>query len=80
MWFVRKEGKWGGGGEGWGVGWGETGTGKSLRTHLSKLPFSNLPFTIVHTNITDRKKSGPVCNHYRENLVSLQSPGEGGVP
>ena len=33
-------------GRGWegGVGTGK-GTGKSMRTHLSKLPFSNLPFS-----------------------------------
>ena len=32
---------------GGGVGTGK-GTGKSMRTRLSKLPFSNLPFIIVH--------------------------------
>ena len=43
---MENEGK---GGRGWGVWDGGVGTGKgtgkSIRTRLSKLPFSNLPFS-----------------------------------
>ena len=42
---VGNQGEGARGGEGWGgVGTGK-GTGKSMHTRLSKLPFSNLPFS-----------------------------------
>ena len=42
---MENEGGWGG--VGWGTG---KGTGKSMRTHLSKLPFSKLPFSFSPTS------------------------------
>ena len=48
-WIMRAKGKVGGG---WGRGVGaDKGTGKSMRTRLSKLPFSKLPLSLSSISV-----------------------------
>ena len=49
--LVENKGKGGRGGGGWGVVWEPAkGTGKSMRTRLSNLPFGKLPFSFSTGN------------------------------